>query len=135
MNSRNRSTPNRNVLPFNLSPARTAHRMLSENDELSPILAAPRTFNTDTSPFFERMDDSSRFHSLHEHASFESLDSDHGKGSIIPRNLFNEPSLTLEPNQTREDRLRQLRIESFNNQLPGAAEFFGEKLVVKTGKY
>ncbi|KAI8875650.1 TPR-like protein [Backusella circina FSU 941] len=40
--------------------------------------------------------------------------------------------MTLEPNQTREDRLRQLRIDSLNNQLPGAAEFFGEKLVVKT---
>ncbi|CAO3614622.1 unnamed protein product [Mucor hiemalis] len=138
MDPRGRTTPLRSEGSFNEGRAlHTPPRPItSEYDNLSPINFRQSGHDSHSSPFFDRdLRPYSTTPQYKDHISICSTDDNPNLLSTpfqaAPRNLFGPDSFTGRPT-TREDRLRLLRQDALNHNLPGTSSFIGEKLMVTT---
>jgi hypothetical protein len=152
MNPRTRNTPLRREASFDNgprvvnTPPRPINANVTEYEDVSPLSYHSRQAGLEVhSPYYDRSElrhISSRTPQYNQdHVSVCSTDSEPHLNTTnpiqaVPRNLFAPDQLSsiLGKQQTREDRLRILRQDALNNFLPATSAFFGEKLMVTTGK-
>lgn len=95
---------------------------LPDFDDYSPYYQRRPSFNDMSPSYFDRSNSPYR-------PSFD-------RNSIEPPSI-EEPTINIDPlnsdKNQREERIRNLRQDAINDFLPGAACFFGEKLMVTTG--
>lgn len=155
MNPRTRTTPLRREASFdnngritNTPPRPLNANSAAEFEDVSPINFHSRQSGLEAhSPYYDRSDHRHKptmapQQYSQDQISICSTDSEHHLNSAnpiqaAPSNLFGHDQFSVmlgKHQQSREDRLRILRQDAIHNFLPATSVFFGEKLMVTTGK-